>query len=359
MPSFADLQTDQKQDTKVTETRRARRRGAMQLASVCLLVTGAGAAQVPTAGRGSTAAREAAHPPRFEFRSNFWLNLHHFLYQQARARQPTAGREGALPPMPIEELSAEEQGPWKEALDYYAAHLAGRDLQLNGDMINIKNRMVEWEKQPDLSTSGLRAELISAMQKAAPIYRTHWWTEHERRNRAWIAAAQHQVARTGNDLGARLAAAYQARWPVGALGVDVTYVANGDGAYTTDEPLHVTISSGDARNQQEGALEILYHEASHGLTRHVREAIARECRARHKPIPRDLWHAVLLYTTREMVRRVQAEQGGRDYVPSTNRHGLYPRSWTHFQPLLERHWQAYLEGKIAFEAAIARMVSAL
>jgi hypothetical protein len=330
-------------------------------------------AQVPTPGRGSTAERNlgAYRPPKFEFHSNFWLNLHHFLYHQARLRQVSAedvtnspsqgGLALNIKAVKPEELSADEQAPWKEALDYYAENLSSRDLLFNGDLVNINNRLAEWEKQPDLSLSGLRAGLIAAMQKAAPAYRAHWWAEHDRANRAWIAALEPRVARMGSEVGVRLAAAYQAQWPVEVTSVDVSYYANWAGAYTTDDPLHITISSSDPRNQNEGALEILYHEASHGLTRHVRDAIARECRSRNKPIPRDLWHALLFYTTGEMVKRVLALQpgGAHDYVPYAYQNGLYARSWPQFQPLLERYWQPYLDGKIDFDAAISRMVSNL
>lgn len=330
------------------------------------------AAQVPTPGQGTTPDRQrpATGPPRFEFHSNLWINLHHFLYQQAKLRravaegagdsQSRAGLARSVVPARLEDLSTEEQKAWAEALDYYAANLIGRDLLFNGDMVNIKNRLAEWEKQPDLSLSGLRAEFIAAIHKAAPIYRARWWSEHDRSNRAWIAAIEPRVARMGDELAVRLATAYQSQWPAGAIAVDVTYYANWAGAYTSLEPLHITISSSDTRNQNEGGFEILYHEASHGLTRHVRDAIARECRARNKPIPRDLWHAVLFYTTGEMVKRSLAAQSGRaDYVPYAYRYGLFEQAWPQFRPLLERHWQPYLDGKIPFDAAIARITSSL
>jgi hypothetical protein len=348
-------------------------------------------AQVPTPGQGTTATRErpAPRPPSFDFHSNFWVNLHHFLYQQARLRGQAAAANAPAPAtpastgaapvampapagmvaqglLPLEALSEEERRAWSAALDYYAEALAKRDLLFDGDMVNINNRLAEWEKQPDLSQSGLRAPLVEAMNKAAPVYRTHWWPEHDRANRAWIAAMEPRVRQMGAALTLRLAAAYQAQWPAALIWVDVSHYAGRVGAYTSDDPLHVTISSADPRNAGESGFEILFHEASHGLTRHVEEAIARECRARNKPIPRDLWHAVLFYTTGEVVRRMFAEQAAKEgshaaggYTPYAYREGLYARAWPRFQPLLETHWQAYLDGKIDFDRAIARIVNAL
>ena len=341
--------------------------------SILLLAALPCAAQVPTPGLGTNRPRNDAryNAPRFDFRSNFWLNLHHFLYQQARLRQNTSAATGSvslaglargIQPAATDALPPEQQKAWREALDYYAANFANRDLLFNGDMLNIKNRLVEWEKQPDVSQSGLRAELIAALSKAAPIYRAQWWPEHDRANRAWIVAIAPRIARMGDELGVRLAAAYQSHWPAAPIGVDVTYYANWAGAYTSDDPLHVTLGSSDPRNQGDGAFEILYHEASHGLTRHVADAIARECRSRDKPIPRDLWHAVLFYTTGEMVKRALAAQSGStttDYVPYAYRYGLFERSWPQFRPLLERHWQQYLDGKLPFDNAISRIVNAL
>ncbi len=332
------------------------------------------AAQVPIPGQGTNASRNpgaGARFPRFEFHSNFWLNLHHFLYHQARLRQTSdegapnspsiAGLARNLEPVKLEELSPEEQKAWTEALDYYAANLAGRDLLFNGDMVNIKNRLSEWEKQPDLSLSGLRAELIAAMTKAAPIYRARWWSLHDKKNHEWVASIEPRIAAMGEEVGIRLATAYQSQWPAAVISTDVTYYANWAGAYTSDEPLHITISSSDSRIQGETGFEILYHEASHGLTRHVRDAIARECRSRDKPIPRDLWHAVLFFTTGEMVKRALAARPGASaaYVPYAYRYGLFEQSWPQFRPLLERHWLPYMDGRLDFDSAIARIVSGL
>src|SRR5215207_9961413 len=85
----------------------------------------------------ATAARPV--PPRasterlFAMQSNFWVNLHHFLYVTARARRgldatrravttalaDTAGF-GALP--------MSKQAEWTTALDYYTRTIAERDI---------------------------------------------------------------------------------------------------------------------------------------------------------------------------------------------------------------------------------------
>ena len=102
----------------------------------------------------------------------------------------------------------------------------------------------------------------------------------------------------------------------------------------------------------------------------MEEAIIRECRQRDKPIPRDLWHALIFYTTGEVVRPVLAASnpsaGGQSpsdtegsYTPYALREGLYQRGWKEYYELLQRFWQPYLDGKASYDDAIARMVSAL
>jgi len=302
--------------------------------------------------------------PVFEFHSGFWLNLHHSLYQQARAMRDSGA---AKPPADGPTLTVEEQHAWQEAVTYYANSLAGQDLLFNGDMVNIKNRLAEMEGEPDLQKSGLRPELVTALEQAAPVYRAHWWQGHDRENRAWVAGVAPLVEQLGAGLSRKLAEVYQSQWPQGRIRVDVSHDANWAGAYTTLDPLHITISSSAPGNQGLAALEILFHEASHALAATARDEIARECRTRNRPIPRDLWHALIFYTTGEMVRRTladvlvarQSDPSGKDYMPYAYRRGLYQRGWQNYLRVLERHWLAYLNGDVEFDRAIARMVAAL
>jgi len=66
--------------------------------------------------------------------------------------------------------------------------------------------------------------------------------------------------------------------------VDITAYAKFGGAYTTLDPLRVTIASLDSRNQDAEALRGSLHEASHGIAEPVQDAIIRECRQRDKAI---------------------------------------------------------------------------
>jgi len=315
----------------------------------------------------------AAPLPVFEFHSGFWLNLHHTLYRQARLqRSSAAGASAVAATAGIANLTPAEQRLWNSALAFYAKTYADKDLTIALEMILIKNQLGDFETCEDLAglkkktcDAGLPDALTQTLDSVAPVYRTHLWPEHDRANRRWIAAVAPLVRRNGLDLAHRLAEIYQTPWPRERIRVDVTAWASSTGAYTTLDPLRVTVSATDARNQGPEALEVLFHEASHGIADVVQEAIFRECRQRDKPIPRDLWHALLFYTTGEVIRPLGLDSGGSPasspggYVPYAVREGLYKRGWENYLRILTQYWQPYLDGRVDFSDAVAHMVSAL
>jgi hypothetical protein len=310
--------------------------------------------------------------PVFELHSGFWMNLHHTLYQQARQQRDQ--QSGAPKTIPASRLSDAEQRAWDAAVAYYVANYSGKDLLFSTEMILLKNQLGDFEDCDELSgaskktcDAGLPPKITQVLDSAAPVYRAHWWLEQDRANRKWIAAVSPLVRNRGLELAQRLAEVYQTKWPTEKIRVDVSPYANSAGAYTTLDPLRVTISSTDPRNQGNAALEVLFHEASHGIAEPVQAAIVRECRQRDKPIPRDLWHALIFYTTGEVIRPVMTsptpdasgDAPGAEYTPYAVREGLYTRGWDAYLKLLTTFWQPYLEGKSTFDDAIARMVSAL
>jgi hypothetical protein len=335
--------------------------------------------------------------PVFEFHSGFWINLHHMLYYEAKQREtaPTAAqKDNSAPQIKLKTmkdsataLSPAERAAWDSSVAYYAANYATKDLLFNNDMMLLKNQLGDFEDCDELSgtrkktcDAGLPPKLTQVLEAAAPVYRAHLWPEHDRANRRWVARVAPLVEEQGVGISQRLADIYQTKWPKAKIRVDVSAYANWAGAYTTLEPLRVTISSTDPRNQGDEAFEVLFHEASHGIAEPVQSAIVRECRQRDKAIPRDLWHALIFYTTGEVIRPLltSADNAPPDtedavrpntnrppasrkesYIPYAIREGLYERGWKDYLQLLTRFWQPYLENKSTFDDAIARMVSAL
>ncbi|HEY0547806.1 MAG TPA: hypothetical protein VGC91_20675 [Pyrinomonadaceae bacterium] len=263
------------------------------------------------------------------------------------------------------QLSPEQRQLWDSALDYYAKTMIKRDLLQDQDMITINDQLGESEEARDLSKSGLPDDLRKILESVAPIYRARWWPQHDRANRFWIAVATPMVQQFSQTLIKQLTAAYKAKWPTDLIRVDVVEYANWAGAYTTfdrADRVHITVGGMDSGNQGFAALEILFHESSHSMVSPrngaVAEAIARECKAKNKPIPNGLWHAIIFYTAGEFTKRDLSEYGVSDYVPYGYR-GLYARAWPNLQRPLELYWQPYLEGKVDFDKAMSNLIDAL
>jgi hypothetical protein len=305
--------------------------------------------------------------PVFQIHSGFWLNLHHTLYEQARLRlQRPTRRPPAAPPADLAAstpLSPEERAAWEAALAAYMRTWASRDLLFDGDMPLIKNRLAELEDCPDLSgrstsrcASGLRPELIATLEQAAPVYRARWWPAHDRTNREWIARVIPLVHEIGASLATQLANLFHADWPAARLRVDVSVYAGLAGSYTSLDPFHFTISSTDERNQGSGAVEVLFFESSQVLALGLRDVIAREFRNRGKPIPRELWSAMLCYTVALMVRT------GPHATPPGQ--ALLERGWPRYRTALDAYWKPFVQTSLRgqsdpedLERAVARVVS--
>ncbi len=335
--------------------------------------------------------------PVFEFHSGFWINLHHMLYYEAKQRAnpstaTTKSNSGTQPTLKTmrdagNTLTPAERAAWDSAVAYYAANYADKDLLFNTDLILLKNQLGDFEDCDELSgkkkktcDAGLPEKITQVLESAAPVYHAHLWTDQDRANRRWVARVAPLVEEQGVGISQRLADIYQTKWPKAKIRVEVSAYANWAGAYTTIDPLRVTISSTDPRNQGDEAFEVLFHEASHGIAEPVQAAIIRECHQRDKAIPRDLWHALIFYTTGEVIKPLlmvpEKEQQDKQpatssnangappaprdtYIPYAIREGLYQRGWNEYLQLLTRFWQPYLDSKSTFDDAIARMVSAL
>jgi len=284
----------------------------------------------------STLGLLAAQQTTFDFHSNFWVNLHHFLYEQAIAKSPEPC----------------DSADWQRALDVYRHDIAIHEL-LSHDISGINIALSQVRNTESLKESGIDAELSQILERAAPVYKARWWPEHDRANLAWIAAATPLVAKYETVMKKDLSAAFDTPWPDGPILTDVTEYASWAGAYTVLEPTHITISSANGGNAGPAMLETLFHEASHGLIQKVSDALTAELNAQQKLFQRRaFWHAVLFYTAGEIAQR---HLDG--YTMYGIKNGVFDRAWPGALPILEKDWKPYLDGKIDLGATVHRLVA--
>jgi hypothetical protein len=282
----------------------------------------------------------------FDFHDGFWTNLHHFLLQQSI--EPTEG--DALP--------VAEKAIWAEAVHFYQLRFATKD-RLSREMETIKNSIEDHDNDVTLADAGLDAELRAAIEKVAPIYRAHWWSEHSKINAAWIAAETPLVEKYAPAIVPRLAAAYATAWPDLPIRVDVVWYGKRATAYTTLFPTRTAISTSDPRNAGLNGLEILFHEASHSLTAKLQKTISEDVRNKGKVLPRrDLWHSMLFYTTGEIVAEAVA-QDTPSHIPYATSQDLWERSWPGYPQIFETEWKPWMRGERRFDESVRKVVDAV
>jgi len=268
------------------------------------------------------ASDPVADVANIRFHSDELMNLHHFLYAWAwRTRtqgRPLSQRLDALPTAPF---TTEERAAWEAAVGYYDRELASKDLLFGEGMTAIKTALVSARLDDQAIAPALRA----ALQSALPIYRRHFWPEHDRVNRAWIA-----------DIGGR----------VGSLREEVV---------PRLETLYATISSTHPGTQGWEAAETVFHEYSHilvgGLSGKLNAALGDG--VKQHPV---LWHTIQFHLTGQAVREALARRNIA-YAPSVEE--LFQRAWPQYQQPVKDAWAPYLEGRTTMDDAIARTVAAL
>jgi hypothetical protein len=245
--------------------------------------------------------------------------------------------------------------PWSEAVEGYRAKYKERDPSFDRplQLTNIALGLTPANAAP--ASRFLEDDVTRWLGGAFPLYARTAWAEDDARNRAWIAAAEPLVARWGNEIAPELAMRLEARWPSRPVRVEVSRYAGWSGAYTTPNPIFVTVSSEDPGYQGSAALEMLFHEASHGLTRVLDHDLEMTFLAQGKEAPRALEHVIIFYTAGELVRR----RLGAGYVPYAEKNGVYRRGWSNLEAAVRAHWQPWLDGKVDISTAIEQLARSL
>ena len=291
----------------------------------------------------------------FTMQNSFWVNLHQFLYAEAirqRSRQP--------PVLVMSELPEADRQAWTTAPDGYR-DLARADFRFDARLVGINDALARAGEPEQVADGAIDSAIAAALNRAAPIYRARLWPRHREANDAWMRRMQIAIDQHATALTAALAKAYGTPWPSLPILVDVSYEASSFGAYTTDSgppgfAAHSTIAPvGDAADGDMG-IESIFHEASHAVDAHIMKMVNDECARQSVRPPRNLWHAIIFYTTGELVRRELGKVGDAHYQPYAYRYDVYAKGMFAERAALEKNWQPYLDGKGTLEEALRNVV---
>ena len=329
-------------------------------ARALLLAIVSSVAAAPALAQPSTAA--SADTRLFAMQSNFWVNLHHFLYVTSRARRGldatrTAVTNALADTAGFGVLTRQARTGWQAAVDHYAKTIAERDVVFDSTLgVAAASLSRLTSDQSPRGVAGVDSAMAHALEQAAPAYRTAWWPRHDASNRAWIAAVRPLLVQHGDSAAAWETRAFGVTWPREPMRVDVTAYSNWAGAYTTADPDRVTMASLNDDTKGTAAFETLFHEVLHTMDRPLFERFREAARARAKRMPRNPTHPFIFYTAGEVSRRLL-----RDHVPYAEATGLWERSrdFGPMRALLQKHWQPWLDGTITLDEALRRIAADL
>jgi hypothetical protein len=289
-----------------------------------------------------------AQAQRWQMQSNFWVSLHQTMLDAAQNGRPIEAT-----------LNSDEKSSWNNAVHTYRVRFFERSVVFDDELVHINNAL---SSATDLPPEGFAEEVTKALLSAAPVYRKHRWTVDNKSNLFWISVAEGMLRDAGEELARDHARVYGATFPARIL-VDVTPAAGPLGAYTTvNGVVHTTISSRDPRYQGYASLEMLLHEASHAFAGPASGAIGPEIQlaARTAGVlaPRELWHAIIFYTSGELARKALRERGITDYRPYIYKESMFDRAFFGLKQPIETYWQSYLDGRMDRGSAITAIVEA-
>ena len=112
-------------------------------------------------------------------------------------------------------------GNGPQGVEFYKPY-AARDLLADEGMVDIKSALRGAEGKTSLDGITIDAALKATLERLMPIYQKRWWPEHDRANRAWIAAAQPLLERHGRALSQALTRTYDTTWPGDPVPVDLS-----------------------------------------------------------------------------------------------------------------------------------------
>jgi hypothetical protein len=300
--------------------------------------------------------------PRLQFESSFWLNLHNFLFKEAKRREGRdddgAGARGNIQAdtAGLRALDQSERRAWDGALSYYAREIVSDRMYGGDSLVSRVNDRLAAARESSLQAAGLDSTLAATLTQVAPIYRAVWWPIHDAHDQAWIAASRGLVDRYGGCVFPQLQRTFKRPWPSTPIVIYATTYASWFGAYTTTVTgPRVTLSTNAIGNQETYALESILHESAHAaeFLDASQATMAADAAKQGTTLEPQLSHVMLFYTTGEIVSSVIPS-----HIPYADRFGLWSQTpeMTRLKGALTIAWKPYLEGRSSLQQALDSVV---
>ena len=246
----------------------------------------------------------------FEFHSDFWINLHHFLYQQAKGDQVTHLQKDGYSILDVGEdsifqiLNTDERNILNASVQYYKDHLIDKSLLF--DLGNLRLWLQNQDIQIPIIDTTFTKHYSQILNDFSSVYKSRYWGIHDKHNK--IILDEHFMTVNELEVGMIDRLEYFAgySWPESKIRIDLTAYASWAGAYTQTRPnFNIIISTLDPFSNQSAFIETVFHEGAHVLfsrESEFRSIIYNMSKEMDIEFPRNLWHASQFYLCGRLVQ---------------------------------------------------------
>lgn len=294
----------------------------------------------------------------YHFHSDFWINLHHFLYQQAAGDQAAHLRGEGYKLLEVGEdsifikLTADERNAIKEASKYYKNNFIRKSLLFD----LAKMRLWLQEQDEIITDTTYSSKLIDILNEVAPVYKKHFWPIHDKHNKRILELHISTIKDIEEKVLDNIQRLAGSEWPTEMIRIDLTAYASWSGAYTQTWPnFNVIISTLDPLVLNPTFVEMVFHESSHILflpQSSFLKSIKNKSNDLEMKEPSNLWHASLFYLCGRTVQdELMDKEIAHELVMDVK--GIFSYYNTkNFRDILEKYYQ----GKSSMEEAIEQLL---
>ena len=254
----------------------------------------------------------------FEFKSHYWVNLHHFLYQKADSSQLSKLEEDGSSLLEIgeinvyEQLTKDEKDILNQAIQYYKDSLISKSLRR--DLNDMRIWFIEKAELETIMDNTYGDGFIEIINQVSPIYRKHFWEIHKSHNLSVISKHKAVIDEIEEEVISKMERLSLNNWPDSTkVRVDVTAYANWAGAYTSSKPkMNIVLSTLDPSSLTSSFVETILHEGSHLLylfgESPIRDKFYFKSEELEMEFPRNLWHASMFFLCGRATQDALSEQ---------------------------------------------------
>ncbi|MTI40824.1 hypothetical protein [Fulvivirga lutimaris] len=303
----------------------------------------------------------------YSFHIDYWVNLHHFLYQKAKGSQIAKLQEDGLEFQDIGEsdiyasLSKHQRQQLDNSIKFYAQNLIQKDLLR--DLGEIRVWLQNHKNSHKIKDTLISREYTDILNNASEVYKNTFWPVHKSHNLKVLQKHIDLIKDIESPVIPKIEKLSLNKWPANSkVRIDLTVYGNYAGAYTPSRPrMNIFISTIDPRALTLSFVETIFHEGSHLLFNYggpwrggITEIFEQNKLAIDYPI--HLWHASLFYLCGKICKEEFSKKGFDDYIILMFDRNIFSeyRKDKHLLTL-----NRYYADKITFAEAITEMLNYL